>query len=314
MRLVRTFLDAAAFRGAAVSIGNFDGVHRGHQAMLATLVAEARQRGVPSMVMTFDPHPIRLLAPEKAPPSLMTLEQKAAAIGELGIDCLLGYPTQPALLELTAVEFFERIIRDHLMAAGLVEGPNFQFGRRRSGDVALLADLCEQNGMFLRVLQPVQAAGGMVSSSRVRAAIAAGDAGLAGDLLGRPYELAGVVARGDARGRTLGFPTANLDGIQTLIPAAGVYAGTVRIAGRDHAAAVHIGGNPTFGVDQTKVEAHLLDFDGDLYGQTLAVALHDRVRGVRQFDGPEDLKRQLAEDIAAVRRFVELNVGEQESR
>ena len=301
MRLVRTFIDAAAFRGAAVSIGNFDGVHRGHQAMLGTLVDRARERGVPSLVMTFDPHPIQLLAPEKAPPSLMTLEQKADAMAPLGIDCLLGYPTREGLLKLSADEFFERVIRDHLGAAGLVEGPNFHFGNRRGGDVTLLRQLCERDGLFCEILQPVDFDGVMVSSSRIRESVAAGRIDEANHLLGRPYELRGRVVRGDARGRTLGFPTANLADVPTLLPPPGVYAGRCSVS-RDgieasHAAAVHIGGNPTFGIDESKIEVHLIGFEGDLYDQPLPVELLQRLRGVESFDSVDALTTQLQTDV-----------------
>ena len=303
MQLVRSFIDAAAFRGAAVSIGNFDGVHRGHQTMLATLVAEAADRGVPSLVMTFDPHPIKLLAPEKAPPSLMTLEQKAEQIAALGVDCLLGYPTKPGLLNLTAAEFFDRIIRDHLGAAGLVEGPNFHFGRDRGGDIDTLRAMCEASGMFCRVLEPVDFGDVMVSSSRIRDAVGEGEVALAARLLGRPYELRGEVERGDARGRTIGFPTANLSGVKTLLPPRGVYAGRCEVDGVSFAAAAHLGGNPTFGIDAAKIEVHLIGFDGDLYGRTLSVALVERLRGVQAFDSVDELRTQLASDIAAAERL-----------
>ena len=329
MRLVRSFVDAAAFRGAAVSIGNFDGVHRGHRAMLETLVAEARQRDVPALVMTFDPHPIALLAPEKAPPSLSTLARKAELIAETGVDCLLGYPTKPALLNLSAREFFTRIIRDHLEASGLVEGPNFRFGRGREGDVDLLRDLCEAEGMFLRVLEPVgdllspetpslggedavQLGGEMISSSRIRRAIAAGEVAEAATMLGHAYRLTGLVRRGDGRGRTLGFPTANLHEVATLCPPPGVYAGRVRIEGDEssqpYEAAAHFGGNPTFGIDEGRIEVHLLDYDGDLYDRRLHLDLVGRLRDARRFEGPEALREQLARDVAAARTLLAAGV------
>ena len=310
MRLVRSFVDAAAFAGAAVSIGNFDGVHRGHQTMLRTLVSHAKSRGVPSLVMTFEPHPIALLKPELAPPSLSTLERKAELIAACGVDCLLGYPTARGLLDLTADEFFDRIIRDHLQAAGLVEGPNFRFGKARGGDVDLLARLCEREGMFLEVLEPVaddlegDGGGTMISSSRIRAAIADGRVAEAAGMLGHAYQIAGTVVRGDGRGREIGYPTANLDGVATLLPAAGVYAGRALLEGVSHAAAINIGGNPTFGVESVKVEAHLIGFDGDLYGRPLRVDLLRRLRGVQPFAGRDELVAQLAADVAAARAIV----------
>ena len=308
MRLVRTFIDAAAFRGAVVSIGNFDGVHRGHQTMLRALVSKAHECGVPSLVMTFEPHPIALLAPEKAPPSLSTLDRKAELIGRCGVDCLLAYPTNRTLLELSAQEFFDDLIRDHLEATGLVEGPNFHFGKKRSGNVERLRSMCEANGMFLEVMTPVAdaATGEMVSSSRIRRAIADGDLGTACEMLGHTYQIRGVVRRGDQRGRTIGFPTANVEDIATLLPAAGVYAARCQIDDTTYAAAVNIGGNPTFDIDEQKVEAHLIGFEGDLYDQGLRIDLVSRLRGVRQFDGPDQLRQQLLRDIADATRAAAL--------
>jgi riboflavin kinase/FMN adenylyltransferase len=255
-------------------------------------------------VLTFDPHPISLLAPGRTPPSLSTLDRKAELIARCGVDCLIAYPTDHALLQLDADDFFARVVRQELDARGMVEGPNFYFGRDRGGDVAGLAVLCRTHAMSLRVVQPVELNGAIVSSSAIRAQVSSGAVAAAVEMLGHPYQLAGVVEHGAQRGRELGFPTANLGGIRTLLPADGVYAAVCRVADTDHPAAIHIGTNPTFQDANRKVEAHLLDFSGDLYGQTLRVDLLARVRETRTFPDRELFLVQLRDDLAAVRRIV----------
>ena len=302
MDLLRTLDEAAAHpaaRGGVVAIGNFDGVHRGHQAMIAALREEAARHAAAAVVLTFDPHPIALLAPDRLPPSLSTLPRKAELLEAAGADVLIAVRTTRDLLNLSADEFFRTVLRDALDARGMVEGPDFRFGRDRGGDVPSLRRMCEAAGMTLRVLEPVEADGGPVSSSRVRAAIAEGRIDEAVAMLGHPYELRGTVVRGDARGRTLGFPTANLAGVATLLPPDGVYAGVAEAGGTLHAAAVNVGGNPTFGVADRKVEAHLAGFEGDLYGCDLAVRMVGRIRGTVAFADAGELTSRIARDVAA---------------
>jgi riboflavin kinase / FMN adenylyltransferase len=302
MQLLRGFTDPDCYRGGYVAIGNFDGVHRGHQRMIGMLVEQARAAGVPAVVMTFDPHPIALLAPGRVPPSLSTLERKAQLIEACGVDVLIAYPTDPTLLNLTPEEFFHQIIRGRLQAVGLVEGPNFCFGRDRAGDVSTLRQLCERDGLQLTI---VEAVGGdeveMVSSSTIRKAIGEGRIAAAVAMLGHPYRLSGIVESGARRGTELGFPTANITGVTTLLPPDGVYAGRCEIADVASPAAVHLGPNPTFADQTRKLEVHLLDFAGDLYGRTLSVDLIDRVRDTMRFDDASALQQQLQRDIAAVR-------------
>ena len=206
-------------------------------------------------------------------------------------------------MDLTAEEFFRKVLVDVLAASGLVEGPNFRFGRDRGGDVDTLGTLCKAAGMSLTVLEPVAIDGEMVSSSRIRTAIGEGRIAGAVRMLGHLYELRGTVVRGDARGRTLGFPTANLSGVATLLPPDGVYAGVCRVGDGSYPAALNVGGNPTFGVTERKVEVHLAGFAGDLYGCPLAVRLIDRVRGTLPFEGADALRRQIGEDVAAAARL-----------
>jgi riboflavin kinase/FMN adenylyltransferase len=303
MFVQRGFERPAEYRGGVLSIGNFDGVHRGHQTMLRELGAEARRLGGPAVAMTFDPHPISLLNPARVPPALCTLEEKCDRIAACGVDVLIVYSTSRELLALDAREFFERIVCDELQARGLVEGESFCFGRNRGGDVSLLKELCTARQMSLQVVCPVLHDGSVVSSSAIRDAIRAGRLATANAMLGHAYSLTGTVTRGAGRGRELGFPTANLEGVATLIPADGVYAGFANLDGRRLVAAVHIGPNPTFGDDRRKLEVHLVDYRGDLYGRALTVQLLDRIRETRSFPNREAIVQQVQTDIA---RAIEL--------
>jgi len=305
MPLFHDFESAAGFRDGYVAIGNFDGVHRGHREIVGKLVERAREAGTAAIVLTFDPHPIRLLRPEQAPPSLTTLPQKAAILDECGVDCVIAFPTTREFLSNTPAEFFQQIVVARLQARGLVEGANFRFGKDRAGDVESLAEMCEAAGLTLDVVPPVIVDGEPVSSSRIREHIAAGRIDNAVQLLGHPYALRGTVVRGVGRGASLGFPTANLDGIETLLPADGVYAGRVRLNGEDLPAAVHLGMNPTFSDEQRKLEIHIIGHTGDLYGRELTVDLLSRIRDVARFDNPDELRRQLEADIAATKQIAE---------
>ncbi|MGE0607654.1 MAG: bifunctional riboflavin kinase/FAD synthetase [Pirellulales bacterium] len=288
-------------RRGAVAIGNFDGVHRGHARIVERLKAQAQAVGGPAVVFTFDPHPVRLLRPAEAPPPLTWTDRKAELLGELGIDAMIAYPTDESLLNLTAREFFDQIIRDSLDARALVEGPNFYFGRGRQGTIDVLRGFTAEAGMTLEVADPVTVDGQPVSSSRVRQLLLAGQVEPAARLLTRPYRIRGMVTHGAGRGARIGFPTANVDAIDTLLPAVGVYAGVAHRAGRQHAAAINIGPNPTFGEHAFKVEVHLIDFHGSLYGQPLEVDFTRRLRDTRPFSGVAELQAQLARDVEAAR-------------
>ncbi len=301
MHIQRGFETPELYRGGWVTIGNFDGVHRGHQAMLATLVARAREANAPAVVMTFDPHPITLLRPNQTPPALSLLDHKLELFEQHGIDTVIVYPTDQALLKLAPEEFFQDIVLGHLNAVGMVEGPNFFFGRGRAGNVDTLRSLCDVARRWFEVVPALIVCGRMVSSSEVRALIAAGQIAEAVEMLGHPYRVRGVVGTGAARGRTIGFPTANLDGITTLLPPDGVYAGRCRIDDQAYLTAINLGPNPTFGESARKFEAHLLDFRGDLYGRMLDIDLIARVRDTVRFESSEALKQQLNTDLLAVR-------------
>jgi riboflavin kinase/FMN adenylyltransferase len=294
-----------SLRSGAVSIGNFDGVHLGHAQIVERLLAVAREVSGPAVVFTFDPHPVRLLRPQQAPPPLTWTERKAELLGELGVDHVIAYPTDEALLQLSPEEFFGRIVRERLDARAMVEGPNFYFGRGRSGNIDRLNELCRAAGIALEIVAPVEIDGEYVSSSRVRRLVQNGQVEQASHLLTRPYRLRGMVTHGSSRGHRIGFPTANVDAIDTLLPAAGVYAGRALLADGEHvAAAVNIGPNPTFGEQSLKIEVHLIDWHGTIYGQPLEVDFLARLRDIQRFDGVEPLKAQLQSDVQRTREIV----------
>lgn len=304
MKLLRGFNDTAGYRDGFLSIGNFDGVHRGHQQMFAALTRRARMAAVPSVVLTFDPHPIQLLRPEQVPPALTSLDQKIALIEACGVDFLIVYPTDLRMLNLSAEDFFERVVLGEFQARGLVEGPNFFFGRDRGGNTQLLERLCLAAGLELDIVPPVFAGTLMVSSSAIRQLLLDGDVAQAADLLGHWYQVYGQVSLGAERGRTIGFPTANVTHITTLLPRDGVYAGIARTEHGRWPAAINLGPNPTFGEKRRKLEAHLLGFQGDLYGRPIEIDFVERIRDTQPFVDLEALKRQIHLDVERVRDVV----------
>lgn len=297
--------------GGAIAIGNFDGVHRGHCNIIDTLRHVAHSIDGPASIVTFDPPPARLLRPGLAPKPLTTVAWKKELLIKAGADHVIVIATTIELLQLTAVEFFDRVVRRELHAKGIVEGENFRFGKGREGDIHLLASLCDKHRMQLKIATTAQSDGQWVSSTRIRQWIESGQIADANQYLLQPYRIAGKVVSGAQRGRTLGFPTANLDAIPVLVPCIGVYAARVsgvllpdgqpmQSAPIGTHVALNIGPNPTFGENALKVEAHLLGFHGDLYGATLELEILNRVRDVRKFDSKESLLAQLANDLTMV--------------
>lgn len=305
MGLITSLADPRLPRGALVSIGNFDGVHAGHAILLGRLVERARAADRACLVLTFEPHPLTILRPGAIPPRLTTPERKAELMARLGVDDVLAYPTSPELLSMSPQEFFDEVLVKQLDIAGLVEGPNFLFGAGRRGDVALLQQLCASRGMACHVVDPVQVDGEWISSSSVRRALSEGNVETANRLLGRPYRLAGRVVSGARRGRTIGFPTANLAEIETVIPKDGVYGGVSTVDGVLYPVAMNIGANPTFGEADTKVELHLVGYAGDLYGSVLEVDFLGRLRDTQSFSSLDALKSQLERDVIAAKQRAE---------
>jgi riboflavin kinase/FMN adenylyltransferase len=290
-------------RGGAVAIGNFDGVHRGHVAIVKRLLERAEAVGGRAIVFTFDPHPVRLLRPDQCPPPLTWTERKAELLAAHGVDWIIAYPTDEALLQLSAAEFFQQIVCDSLAARALVEGPNFYFGHNREGTVGRLAELSAAANITLDVVPPVEIDGEIVSSSRVRELIRAGQVEQAGKLLSAPYRIRGMVTHGAGRGAKIGFPTANLSAIDTLLPALGVYAGRAMVGDAKYPAAINLGPSPTFGDAIIRVEVHLIGLAEPLYGQPLEVDFLSRLRDIRPFDSPAALVEQLNRDIEQVKRI-----------
>jgi riboflavin kinase/FMN adenylyltransferase len=302
----------AHLRGAYVTIGNFDGVHRGHARLISELVDRARAVGAPALAVTFHPHPATFLRPDRVPEPLVWLEREIQLLEAAGLSDVAVFKTGPWLLELPAREFFERVVMEQFGVRGMVEGPNFFFGHNRGGDVRVLAEWCDQAGIDLHVAEPLTTDDGrMISSSRIRATLAEGDVAEARELLGRPHRIRGVVSHGAGRGAGIGVPTANLHGVDVLIPADGVYAARVHVPGADGApptpwpAACNIGPNPTFGEQTRKVEAHLIGFRGDLYGRMLEMDFLQRLRPTRAFAGLDELLDQIGRDVEEARLICE---------
>ncbi|NIP85396.1 MAG: bifunctional riboflavin kinase/FAD synthetase [Planctomycetales bacterium] len=295
--------------GGAVSIGNFDGVHLGHARIIRRLTQIARQIDGAAVVFTFDPHPVRLLRPAEAPPPLTWLDRKAELLGQLGVDFVIAYPTDTALLQLSPAEFFQQIVCRQLSARAVVEGPNFRFGHDRAGTIELLTTLAGAANLQLEIVQPVEVEGQPVSSSGVRQLLAAGDVDRVCTMLTRPYRVRGMVTHGASRGTKIGFPTANLEAIDTLLPGDGVYAG-VGHADAEWPAAINVGPNPTFGDSARKVEVHLLGCQTSLYGQPLELDFLSRIRDIHPFASVEQLQAQLGRDVQRVEALVPRLVDE----
>lgn len=301
-----------AFRGGVLCVGNFDGVHLGHAKMLSTGRAEAFARGIPFTIMTFDPHPSLLLKPNVPRPPLTTAAQRQELLAGFSPDVLLIVPTTREFLSITADNFLKQIVTgDAISGIGarlLVEGSTFTYGRSAAGTVETLQTVGPAMG-FETIIIPTQEQSltdltvAKVSSTLIRWFINHGRVADAGRALGRPFTIRGTVVEGAKRGRTIGFPTANLQTPQ-LVPSPGVYAGQAVVAGKRHRAAISIGNNPTFEGAATTLEAYLLDFEGDLYGTTLDVEFHRWVREMAAFSGVEPLVAQMHRDVAWTRQVI----------
>jgi riboflavin kinase/FMN adenylyltransferase len=290
------------FAGCAAAIGNFDGVHRGHLALVAATIRRAKELGGPAVAVSFDPPPYQVLFPH-APvrPPLTDLAERTRLLHAAGIDRVAILRTTPDLLALTPERFFADVIVRQLGAKALVEGFNFRFGVNRSGNTNTLRSLCSGAEIYFEEVPPFELDGETVSSSRVRAALMNGDVSLAERLLGRLYAIAGTVVKGAERGRTLGFPTANLSDVHVVLPGDGVYAVRAKVSGEWRPAAANIGPNPTFGDDARKIEVHVLDFAGDLYGSRLELEFTSKLRDTHPFATAAELIVQLKQDVEHAR-------------
>jgi riboflavin kinase/FMN adenylyltransferase len=295
-------------KGAPLSlaIGNFDGVHLGHAALLAEARARAAREDGPSAVLTFTPHPARLFAPDRAPPLITSLERRLDLLAAAGIDIAIVEPFTRAFAGIEASAFVRDVLARQLGARDVVVGYDFSFGRDRAGTVAMLRELGGAAGIGVAVIPPVSVDGVPCSSTRIRQLVSAGDTLAAARLLGRPFEIEGTVARGAGRGRGLGFPTANVVPEAELRPKLGIYAARALIldgplGGTARPAALSVGTNPQFSSNAVTIEAYLLDFDDDLYGHRLRVEVGERLRDERRFESIDALIAQIEADVARVR-------------
>ena len=304
VELIRGWRDLpASQRGAAVAVGAFDGVHRGHQAVIASARAAAERLGVPLGVVSFDPHPRRLFQPEAAPFRLMTPDQMARALAPLGVDRLYLIPFDAEMAGMTDEDFARRVLSEGLGVAHAAVGFDFTFGKGRSGSPEALRTYGESLGFTVSVTDRIDDASGLkLSSSAVREALKAGDMDRAAAILGRPFAIQGEVIHGDKRGRTIGVPTANIAMVDYMRPAYGVYATRTRLPdGRVIKGVANLGVRPMFEIDAPLLEVWLLDFNESLYGQTLETELVAFLRGEMKFDGLDELKVQIEADAAAAR-------------
>ena len=305
MKLIHTATELKpGTKKVCLAIGFFDGVHLGHQQIIRQTIADARQHNALALVLTFDQHPNTVVAPNRVPPLIYSLPQKLRAIESLGAGALLLLHFDRAFSEQTGETFVRNLVRDLGGIYSVCVGANFAFGHKRSGHVALLKQLGEELKFTVHGLEKVSLDGRVVSSTRIREAIRAGNLDATGQMLGRTYSLAGRVVAGDKLGRGLGFPTANLEVAGLVLPPNGVYAARAVVRRQTHRAVVNIGHRPTLQnpAPQLRVEAHLLDFDDDLYGEDIEITFAEKLREERKFPSLAALREQIALDIEKARR------------
>ncbi len=301
-------LEGVSLKNAWVTVGSFDGVHRGHQEIIRKLTAGARKMGAPAVVLTFYPHPAAVLGRRQDPFYLTSPEERAALLHELGVDVVVTHPFTLELAQLTARQFMEYLV-DHLGLQHLIVGYNFALGHGREGDVPTLGRIGQDLGYSVEAIGPVEVDGQVVSSSLIRGRLAEGEVVQAAALLGRPYQLSGEVVLGDGRGKSLGIPTANLSvWPERALPQAGVYACRAWVDGQSWAAVTNVGVRPTFEAQPVlpRVEAHLLDYSSDLYGRQIQLDFIARLRDEMRFASVQALVEQIHTDIARGREILRL--------
>jgi riboflavin kinase/FMN adenylyltransferase len=286
---------------ASVTVGNFDGVHLGHQELLRRTVARAKATGTTSVALTFSPHPIRFFSPRARFYEITSPEEKAALIAWFGIDTMVVESFTGDVGRMWPAEFAREIISRRLRAQHLIVGYDFTFGRNRTGSPSMLREIGKELGFDVEVVPPLVRGGTIVSSTRIRELLLAGRVREAEELLCRPYRVSGPVIKGAGRGKRLGYPTANIQYAQELLPLPGVYIVDVEVFGSRTRGVANVGFNPTFGENSLGVEVHLLDFGRDLYGQEISVFFRDRIRDERKFRSAEELVRQIDKDVQYAR-------------
>ena len=304
MRLFHGYENAEIARPTVLTLGVFDGLHLGHQLIISTVVGRARAAGAVPTVITFDPHPRAVLHPESAPPLLQTFDQKVEAFGVLGIEQTIVIRFTREFAEVRAAEFLRDVVHERLHAKEVYLGRGFAFGRGREGDIGLLRRASLELGFFADEVPEVRLRGSRISSSRIRGLLSEGRVNLARRMLGRPYGVEGRVVRGQERGRLLGFPTANLQPRNRVIPRAGVYVTATLVEGAWRKSVTNVGVRPTFESGaEPSIETFVMDWDGDLYGDVVRVRFLRRLRDERRFSSVEELKRQIDADVARARQF-----------
>ena len=296
------------------TIGNFDGVHLGHQSLIAEVRADATRRGIPAAVVTFDPHPLRVLAPDRAPKMILTRRQKIEILASLGIDLIVFIPFDTRIAAISPEDFVRQFLSERLHVASLFVGQDFRFGKDRAGDLALLRRLGPECGFEVTPARIFEMDGQRVSASQIRQAVAEGDMLGAARMMGRAYVLVGQVVHGQGRGRSLSAPTANLLPDNELLPGGGVYVTETLVELEWHPSVTNVGTRPTFAGAGFAIETHLPDFEGSLYNQKIRVRFLERIRDEKRFETSEALKAQIADDLETMRRrFAAPRPGEERS-
>lgn len=285
----------------AAAIGNFDGVHLGHQKILRFLAQYSKETGLISLVLTFSPHPEKVLG-KRPIKMIQTLDQRLAEIEKFGLQSVLVLPFNLNFSSLTGPEFIEKIIANSLRAKAVIVGKSFRFGRNRSGHISLLRCLSQRFNYSVHSIPPVVKDGKIVSSSLIRRHLRSGDIESAGDFLGRPYEIIGTVIKGKSRGKALGFPTANIQTANEIVPS-GVYISKARIGSKTFPSLTNVGNCPTFGQEETNIESFILNFREDIYGKTLGISLLKKIRPITKFESPESLAKQIQADLKSAKKY-----------
>ena len=292
------------FDSSIITLGNFDGLHLGHQELIKRIIQRAEETASLSMVVTFRPHPLKILAPDKCPPLISIYEEKIRLLEKLGIDVLVKIPFSLDFAAMEPRAFVKDLLCDLLGAKEIFVGYNYRFGKGRKGDIRLLRELGEEFGFAVREIDQVSLNGEVISSTRIRQLLKNGEVEAAAKFLGRPYALCGIVVKGDGRGRGLGFPTANIASRHAIIPSNGVYAVKLSVRDRDYNGVVNIGMRPTFEPGTLAIEVHIFDFDEDIYGEEITVSFMRKIREEKKFRNAGALIKQISKDITEARRLL----------
>jgi riboflavin kinase/FMN adenylyltransferase len=292
------------FTNTVLTLGNFDGLHLGHQELIKIVMKRARETGAASMVVTFRPHPLKVLAPEKCPPLISIYEEKIALFEKLGLDVLVKIPFTLDFSAMSPEDFTKKILCDLLGAKEIFVGYNYRFGKGRAGTVEILKKLGEEYGFVVREVEQISLDGEVISSTKIRKLLGEGRVERAARLLGRTYAITGIVVKGDGRGKGLGFPTANIAPKHSIIPASGVYAVRFFVREKLYDGIANIGVRPTFDEDRLTIEVYILDFNEDIYGEEISLYFIGKIREERKFKSPDALIRQITADIRTAREML----------